>query len=112
MSSVWQLGHIKVACRSRSTQKSCNKMDGNKKSFIKDRRVHQMSAAKQNVSSSDSCDDYEWSDGLHTGAYGRRSFSCAGPALWNELPEDIRMTAKINTFKAKRNTHYFKVAFN
>ena len=25
-----------------------------------------MSAAKQNVSSSDSCDDYEWSDGLHT----------------------------------------------
>ena len=25
-----------------------------------------MSAAKQNVSSSDSCDDYEWSDGLRT----------------------------------------------
>ena len=41
-------------------------MDGNEKSFIKDRRVHQMSAAKQNVSSSDSCDEYEWSDGLHT----------------------------------------------
>ena len=41
-------------------------MDGHKKHFIKDRRVHQMSAAKQDVSSSDSCDDYEWSDGLHT----------------------------------------------
>ena len=25
-----------------------------------------MSAANQDVSSSDSCDDYEWSDGLHT----------------------------------------------
>ena len=40
-------------------------MDGNKKDFI-NRRVHQMSTAKQDVSSSDSCDDYEWRDGLHT----------------------------------------------
>ena len=61
-----KLGHIKAACRSNSTQKSHKKMDGHKKHFIKDRRVHQMSAAKQDVSSSDSCDDYEWSDGLHT----------------------------------------------
>ena len=59
-------GHIKAACRSNSTQKSHKKMDGHKKHFIKDIRVHQMSAAKQDVSSSDSCDDYEWSDGLHT----------------------------------------------
>ena len=61
-----KLGHIKAACRSNSTQKSHKKMDGHKKHFIKDRRVHQMSAAKQDVGSSDSCDDYEWSDGLHT----------------------------------------------
>ena len=27
-------------------------------------------------------------------------------------PEDIRMSANINTFKAKLKTHYFKVAFN
>ena len=61
-----KLGHIKVAWRSNSTQKSRKKMDGNKKQLIGDRRVHQMSAAKQDVSSSDSCDGYEWSDGLLT----------------------------------------------
>ena len=44
--------------------------------------------------------------------YGRRSFSCAGPTLWNALPEDLRVIANINTFKAKLKTHYFKVAFN
>ena len=44
--------------------------------------------------------------------YGRRSFSCAGPTLWNALPEDIRMTVNINAFKAQLKTHYFKVAFN
>ena len=44
--------------------------------------------------------------------YGRRSFSCAGPTLWNALLEDIRMTVNINAFKAQLKTHYFKVAFN
>ena len=44
--------------------------------------------------------------------YGRRSFSCAGPILWNALPEDISMTVNINAFKAQLKTHYFKVAFN
>ena len=39
-----KLGNIKAACRSNSTQKSHKKMNGNKKHFIKDRRVHQMSA--------------------------------------------------------------------
>ena len=37
---------------------------------------------------------------------------CAGPTLWNALPEDIRMTVNINAFKAQLKTHYFKVAFN
>ena len=40
--------------------------EATQKKLVMIRRVHQMSAAKQNVSSSDSCDDYEWSDGLHT----------------------------------------------
>ena len=42
--------------------------------------------------------------------YGRRSFSCAGPTLWNALPEDIRVIANIYTFKTKLKTHY--LAFN
>ena len=44
--------------------------------------------------------------------YGQRSFACAGPTLWNALPEDIRVIANINAFKSKLKTHYFKVAFN
>ena len=44
MSPCGKLGHIKAVCRSNSTQKSHKKMDGHKKHFIKDRRVHQMSA--------------------------------------------------------------------
>ena len=40
--------------------------------------------------------------------YGRRLFSCAGPTMWNALPEDIRVIANINAFKSKLKTHYFK----
>ncbi|KAK2185638.1 hypothetical protein NP493_229g02039 [Ridgeia piscesae] len=42
--------------------------------------------------------------------YGRRSFSRAGPTLWNALPKDLRSTECMNNkFKS---TFYFKIAFN
>ena len=44
--------------------------------------------------------------------YGRRSISRAGPTLWNSLPEDLRLTCCTDTFKARLETHYFKLAFN
>ena len=44
--------------------------------------------------------------------YGRRSFSRAGPTLWNALPEDLRLIEDVNTFKARLKTHYFKLTFN
>ena len=44
--------------------------------------------------------------------YGHRSFSRAGPTLWNALPEDLRLTGCMDTFKARLKTHYFKLAFN
>ena len=44
--------------------------------------------------------------------YGRRSFSRAGPTLWNALPEDLCSTECINKFKAQLKTFYFKTAFN
>ena len=44
--------------------------------------------------------------------YGRRSFSCAGPALWNSLPETMRLADSLNTFKSQLKTHYFKLAYN
>ena len=42
--------------------------------------------------------------------YGRRSFSRAGPTLWNALHEELRSTECINTFKAHLKT-YFKIVF-
>ena len=44
--------------------------------------------------------------------YGRRSFSCAGPALWNSLPETMRLADSLYTFKSQLKTHYFKLAYN
>ena len=44
--------------------------------------------------------------------YGRRSFSRAGPTLWNALPEDLRSTVCMNKFKTHHKTYYFKIAFN
>ena len=41
--------------------------------------------------------------------YGRRSFSCTGPVLWNSFPEDMRLTDSLNYFRAH---HYFKRAYN
>ena len=44
--------------------------------------------------------------------YGRRSFSCAGPVLWNSLPEDMRLADSLDSFKSHLKTHYFKLAYN
>ena len=37
--------------------------------------------------------------------YGRLSFSCAGPVLWNSLPEDMRLADSLNSFKSHLKTH-------
>ena len=44
--------------------------------------------------------------------YGRRSFSVAGPSLWNNLPVTIREAGTLTTFKSTRKTHLFRIAFN
>ena len=44
--------------------------------------------------------------------YGRRSFSCAGPVLWNSLPEDMRLADSLNSFKSHLKTRYFILAYN
>ena len=39
--------------------------------------------------------------------YGRRSFSCAGPVLWNSLPEDMRLADSLRAlFKSQIKTHF------
>ena len=43
--------------------------------------------------------------------YGDRSFSIAGPTLWNKLPRDIRLSESVDIFKQKLKTHFFKQDF-
>ena len=47
-----------------------------------------------------------------TKSYGDRSFSVAGPTLWNSLPESIRVLDGLVAFKRQLKTHLFKVAFD
>ena len=41
-----------------------------------------------------------------------RSFSVAGPKLWNSLPENVRDCSSIDSFKSKLKTHLFTRTFN
>ena len=43
--------------------------------------------------------------------YGDCTFSRAAPRLWNKLPLDIRRLPTLGAFKARLNTHLFKVHY-
>ena len=40
--------------------------------------------------------------------YGRRAFSVAAPILWNRLPDKLRNTVCIDTFKKELKTFLFR----
>ena len=42
---------------------------------------------------------------------GSRAFSVAAPSLWNSLPESVRMSSSVASFKASLKTHLYKRAF-
>ena len=42
--------------------------------------------------------------------YGRRSFSCADPSLWNALPLGLRTQLDPDCFRRDLKTHPFNVA--
>ena len=44
--------------------------------------------------------------------YGHRIFSCRGPLLWNQLPEEIRLETSLEKFKKRLKTHLFVLAFD
>ena len=44
--------------------------------------------------------------------FADRSFSVAGPRLWNNLSYDIRSADNLDSFKSKLKTHLFRDAFN
>ena len=48
---------------------------------------------------------------VNTKTFGERSFSYAGPSVWNNLPETHRHSDSASTFKAALKTHLFNNPF-
>ena len=48
---------------------------------------------------------------IRTKTYGEREFSWIGPSLWNALPDELRNSPSIGSFKDKLKTHLFKLHF-
>ena len=44
--------------------------------------------------------------------YGDRSFFIAGPTLWNELPNTIRLSESVDIFKQDLKIYFSKQAFD
>ena len=44
--------------------------------------------------------------------YGERAFAVAGPAVWNSLPADLRLTNYFHSFKKQLKTHRFYISYN
>ena len=44
--------------------------------------------------------------------YGDRAFSVAGPILWNDLPDHLRLCTNADRFKRDLKTVLFRRAFN
>ena len=44
--------------------------------------------------------------------FGSRSFHAAAPTVWNSLPDSIRSSNTLNSFRHHLKTHYFQAAFN
>ena len=49
---------------------------------------------------------------VRTVNYGDRSFSKAGPVLWNDLPNYINESPSLATFQKRLKTHLFNMAYN
>ena len=43
--------------------------------------------------------------------YGDRSFRSAGPKLWNDLPQELRHSKSLNTFRRSLKTHLFRISY-
>jgi hypothetical protein len=42
---------------------------------------------------------------------GQRTFISASEAVWNRLPQDVRLAKSLLSFKSRLKTHFFQTAF-
>ena len=45
-------------------------------------------------------------------SYGDRAFSVAAPTLWNDIPDSIKCSEDLSSFKLNLKTYLFKRYFN
>ncbi len=46
-----------------------------------------------------------------TKTFGSRAFTYAAPTVWNELPENIKKSNNVESFKKMLKSHYFKKSY-
>ena len=66
-------------------------------------------AARQHRSSSDNYVLRRPS--VRTVSYGQRSFSYSAPSAWNSLPQQVRSSHNVSTFRSRNKTHLFRLAY-
>ena len=65
-------------------------------------------AARQLRSSSDNSVPRRPS--VRTVSYGQRSFAYSAPSAWNSLPQQVRSSDNVSTFRSRTKTHLFRLA--
>ena len=44
-------------------------------------------------------------------SYGQRSFSYSAPSAWISLPQQVRSSDNVSTFRSRTKTHVFRLAY-
>ena len=48
---------------------------------------------------------------VRTVSYGKRSFAYSAPSAWNALPQQVRSSDSVSTFRSRTKTHLFRLAY-
>ena len=48
---------------------------------------------------------------VRTVSYGQRSFAYSAPSAWNALPQQVRSSDSVSTFRSRNKTHLFRLAY-
>ena len=48
---------------------------------------------------------------VRTVSYGQRSFAYSAPTAWNALPQQVRSSESVSTYRSRTKTHLFRLAY-
>ena len=86
----------------------CNSISGTAPQYLSD-LLQTYTPARQLRSASDT--QTFVTPRVNTKTFGERSFSYAGPSVWNNLPQTLRHSDSTSSFKAALKTHLFNNYF-